>query len=174
MASALGRRYAAACFAVAQEQDCVAELGTSLQLAQQVLRAQPVRSALASPQMGIRERIEIVQDLLHGLAVPARNLVLLLVTRRRLRLLDDVVGEYVNMAEVASGVLRATVVSAVPLDAATEKRVAQVLRERFGRPVRLRLEHDPSLLGGLIIHLGDRVVDDSLQTHLQQLQAVLA
>ena len=174
MASALGRRYAAACFAVAQEQDRVDEFGTSLQLAQQVLSAQPVRLALISPQVGIRERVEIVLGVLHGLAAPVRNLVLLLVTRRRLRLLDDVVSEYVNMAEVASGVLRATVVSAVPLDDPTEKRIAQALGARFGRPVRLRLVHDPSILGGLVIHLGDRVIDDSLQTNLQQLQAVLA
>src|ERR1019366_6825564 len=174
MASALGRRYAAACFAVAREQDRIDELGTSLQLAQQILGAAPVRTALTSPLVGIRERVEIVLGVLHGLAAPARNLVLLLVTRRRLRLLDDVVTEYVNMAEGASGVLRAPVVSAVPLDGATEKRIAQALGERFKRPVRLNLIHDPNLLGGLIIHLGDRVIDDSLQTHLQQLQAALA
>src|ERR1035441_8242276 len=169
MASALGRRYAAACFAVAQEQDRVDEIGTSLQLAQQLLRAQPVRTALTSPQVGIRERVEIVLGVLHGLAAPARNLVLLLVTRRRRRLLDDVVSEYVNMAEVASGVLRATVVSAVPLDGATEKRIAQALGECFKRPVRLNLIHDPNLLGGLIIHLGDRVRSEEHTSELQSL-----
>jgi F-type H+-transporting ATPase subunit delta len=108
------------------------------------------------------------------MSAPARNLVRLLVAHGRFALVPEVVAEYRAMVDAASGVLRIVVSSAVPLNRAAERRIEGVLAVRLAHPVRLETVHDPALIGGLVIRMGDRVIDDSVRSHLQQLQAAMA
>ncbi len=70
--------------------------------------------------------------------------------------------------------MRAEVIAAIPVDDALEKRIRDSLRKQLGSDVETTVRTDPSIIGGLVIRIGDRVIDDSLRTHLQQLQAALA
>ena len=70
--------------------------------------------------------------------------------------------------------MRAEVTTAVPLDEKTEREISNALSERLGGSVQITLREDPAIIGGLVIRIGDRVLDDSVRTHLQQLQAALA
>jgi F-type H+-transporting ATPase subunit delta len=62
----------------------------------------------------------------------------------------------------------------VPADAALEEKIRSSLSKQLGSDVQTIVRSDPAILGGLVIRIGDRVIDDSLRTHLQQLQAALA
>jgi F-type H+-transporting ATPase subunit delta len=62
------------------------------------------------------------------------------------------------------------VISAVPLDEAQRAKIASELRERYGDGLELRFSVDPSLIGGLIIRIGDQVLDNSLRTRLSAIQ----
>ena len=84
------------------------------------------------------------------------------------------VAEYRAIVDAASGVVRIVVTSAAPLNRAAERRIEGVLAVRLAHPVRLETVHDPALIGGLVIRMGDRVIDDSVRSHLQQLQAAMA
>ncbi|HSP65634.1 MAG TPA: F0F1 ATP synthase subunit delta, partial [Candidatus Deferrimicrobium sp.] len=72
-----------------------------------------------------------------------------------------------------SGVVRAEVVTAVPVDADLQKRIGRALGEKLGAEVQTEVRQDPDIIGGLIIRIGDRVIDNSLRTHLEQLRAAL-
>jgi F-type H+-transporting ATPase subunit delta len=85
-----------------------------------------------------------------------------------------VLSRYDALADAASGVTRAEVVAAVPVDEALERRIAEALGERLGGRVRTTVRQDPAIIGGLVIRIGDRVIDSSLRTRLQQLRAALA
>jgi F-type H+-transporting ATPase subunit delta len=172
--AAVARRYAAAYFDLAQEAGELEQWGAELKRAQQTLSDPRLGVAMANPRVRIPDRVDLAMKLLDDVSVPARNLVRLLISRGRLGSLNDVVAEYDTMVEAASGVLRAVVTSAVPLTPAVEQRVATVLTERFHQPVRVENRQDPALIGGLVVRVGDRVIDDSVRTHLQQLQAALA
>lgn len=174
MASALARRYAAAAFEVARGQDAVDAVGADLERAVELLADPRVETAMTNPRVSTPERAELASRLLESLSAPARNLVRLLVVRGRIQLLGEVVSEYRALAEAASGVRRAVVASAVPLDQATQRRIQAALARRFERGVRIETVHDPDLIGGLVIRMGDLVIDDSVRTHLQQLQAAMA
>ena len=174
MASVLARRYADAAFQVARDRDRVEQRGAALKRARAIIADPRVSAVLTNPRAGISERTGLVDGLLAELSPPARNLVRLLVTRGRVHLLDDVVTEYAAMAEAASGVLRAVVTAAVPLDGAAAQRIQAALAGRFGQSVRVEAVRDPGIIGGLVIRVGDRVIDDSVRTHLQQLQAAMA
>jgi len=174
MPSALARRYADAAFQVARDEKRIDAVGTDLARARALVRDPRVRTALSNPRVSVPERGRLVDGLLAGSSPTARNLVRLLVTRGRTQILDDVVTEYQAMSEAASGVLRAVVRSAVPLDAAAARQLEAALAARFHKPVRVEAVHDPTIIGGLLVRIGDRVIDASVRTHLQQLQAALA
>jgi len=174
MTSPLARRYAEACYGVARERVSVEPVAAELERARDILDDPRVRAVMSNPRVSLEERGAALDGLLEGMSAPARNLVRLLVAHGRFALLTEVVAEYRAIVDAASGVVRVVVTSAAPLNRAAERRIEGVLAVRLARPVRLETVHDPALIGGLVIRMGDRVIDDSVRSHLQQLQASLA
>jgi F-type H+-transporting ATPase subunit delta len=174
MASPLARRYAEACYEVARERVSVDPVAAELERARDILDDVRVRAVMANPRVSLKERSAALDGLLEGMSAPVRNLVRLLVAHGRFALLTEVVAEFRAIVEAASGVLRIVVSSAVPLTRAAERRIEGMFAVRLAHPVRLETVHDPALIGGLVIRMGDRVIDDSVRSHLQQLQAAMA
>jgi len=174
MASALARRYAEACYEVARERVSVDPIGTDLDRARDVLGDPRVRAVMVNPRVSRDERNTVLAGLLEGISAPARNLVRLLVEHRRFDLLSDVVAEYRRLVDAASGVIRVVITTAVPLDRPASRQIEGVFAVRYGHSVRVETVHDPEIIGGLVIRIGDRVIDDSVRSHLQQLQAAMA
>jgi F-type H+-transporting ATPase subunit delta len=82
-----------------------------------------------------------------------------------------------RLSEVASrrrGQSIARVTTAVPLTAAQEERLSDVLRRIYGRTVGLQVTVDPSVLGGLIVQVGDEVIDGSIAHRLEAAERRLA
>ena len=78
------------------------------------------------------------------------------------------------LADAASGLTRVQVIAAIPVDQALERRIAETLAQVLGGRIQTTVRQDHEILGGLIIRIGDRVIDSSLRTRLRQLQAALA
>lgn len=174
MASALARRYAEASFAVAQEEGVGEEMSRALDRCAEVLGDPRVEAALSNPRVSTGERVDLVLGVLGDLPAPARNLVHLLVQRGRARLAGDIAAEFRAMLESQSGITRAVVTAAQPVDAAMRRRIEEALAASVGTPVEVEVVEDESIIGGLVIRIRDRVIDDSVRTRLQQLQAAMA
>lgn len=173
-ASPVARRYAEAYFSLAREAEDIAGWREELAAVTDALSAPQVAQAMLNPRLSLSHRVQIGMQLLEGVAEPARNLARLLIERQRTGVIREVLAAYDELADRASGVLRAEVVTAVPVDAKVTEKITRVLSRRFGQSVRPVIRHDPSIIGGLVVRIGDRVIDDSIRTHLQQLQASLA
>ena len=78
------------------------------------------------------------------------------------------------MADEAAGRVRATVTTAVELDPPDRDRVERELSKRLQKEVRLSVVVDPRILGGMKLQYGDRLVDASVATRLEQLRRRLA
>lgn len=172
--STIARRYAEAYFGLAEQAGDLAGWREGVARAVEVLSGHDVALILQNPRLALGERIGFALEVLEGIAEPARNLVRLLIERKRIRILPDVLEHYDLLVDRASGVVRAEITGAFPLDAALEGRITQTLRERLGGTVQTQVREDPALIGGLVIRVGDRVIDGSVRTRLQQLQAALA
>lgn len=170
----VARRYAEAYFVLAQEAGDVQGWRDQLARAVAVLRTTEVAVALSHPALGLRRRAELAMALLEDAPPAVRNLVRLLVEHGRAGLAAAVLEHVDRLCDRASGVVRTEVVSAVPLDDDLRGRVEATLRERLGGRIETVLRTDPAILGGLIVRIGDRVIDASLRTRLQRLQAALA
>jgi F-type H+-transporting ATPase subunit delta len=170
----IARRYAHAYFDLARQARDIPGWRRALEQVVTMLSHPDVASALRDPRIPRRERARIVAELLKDEQPAARNLARLLVERGRDAVLPQVLEQYDVLADRASGVLRAQVTTAVPVDAALEQRIRKQLAERLGGDVQTTVRQDPSILGGLVIRIGDRVIDGSVRTRLEQLQSALA
>ncbi|HET9051429.1 MAG TPA: ATP synthase F1 subunit delta, partial [Candidatus Dormibacteraeota bacterium] len=112
--------------------------------------------------------------LLEGVDAEGGNLVRLLVQRRRTDLLPRILEQYDRLADRASGRVRAEVTTAVALDRDQEARLRQELARHLGGDVQTTVRQDPGIIGGLVVRIGDRVIDSSVRTRLRELQGALA
>ncbi len=97
------------------------------------------------------------------------NFIKLLVQRGRLSSLPRIVEIFGEMYNREKGIVIADVTTAVPLDDAHQKEVADKLAKITGKTVQLRLHTDPSILGGIITRIGDELIDASVASRLAQL-----
>jgi F-type H+-transporting ATPase subunit delta len=170
----IARRYAHAYFDLARQAGEVAAWREALRTVTETLTDEQVATALEDPRLPSSERLRLVEELLGDVAQPARNLARLLVERGRAAVLPLLLEEYDALADRASGVTRAEVLTAVPVDKSLEQSISRTLSQRLGGEVHTTVRQDPSILGGLVIRIGDRVIDTSVRTRLAQLQAALA
>jgi F-type H+-transporting ATPase subunit delta len=170
----IARRYAEAYFKLAREAGTIDAWGDDLTRATEMLEQPAVAEALRNPRVALHDRVKLILDLTDGLEQQTRNLVRLLVERGRSGILGEVLERYRLLADEASGLTRVEVTSAVPLDQSFEQSIRTTLAQRLGGRVHTTVRQDPSIIGGLIIRIGDRVIDSSLRTRLQQLRAALA
>lgn len=175
MAGAAAKRYARAVFELASEQDQVEEWAQRLVQVRDLLAAPEALRVLANPSIPMQRRLDAVTALLGSSAGPEGvNLGRLLVGAGRLGDLDGIIEEYGLLADAAAGRVRAVATTAVPLASADADKLEASLSRRLDRQVRLDTRVEPAILGGLVLRIGDRVIDASVAARLQQLRRRLA
>jgi F-type H+-transporting ATPase subunit delta len=100
----------------------------------------------------------------------ARNFVLTLAREGKLDLLPAIVQSFELYSQSSNRPLSGEVISAIELDDQQRAKVTNDLRGRYGERLELRFSVDPSLIGGLIIRIGDQVLDNSLRARLSAVQ----
>lgn len=135
-----------------------------------------LRRALVSPFVNARRREAILDEVLArlGTGPKATRFFKLLHQHKRMALLPDIVATLPEAWSEKQGVVTYRVASAAPLSAAQRDRLAASLESAEGRPVRLVLEDDPGLVGGLALRKGHIVYDASIEGELRALQERLA
>jgi F-type H+-transporting ATPase subunit delta len=169
-------RYAAALFDLAQEQRQVSEVEQDLIKFQQLCDLSPdlvrlVRSPVIDSDDQARALGAVLEK--EGVSALSRNFFALVAKNRRLFSAPDMVRAFLALAAKARGEVTAEVASAYPLTDAQSAELKAVLKQTVGKDVTLATKIDPSLLGGLIVKLGSRMVDSSLKTKLAGLRLSL-
>ena len=170
-----GRRYAEAAWQLAERDGTADAWQRDLTLAAQVASDAGTARALDNPAAPITVRLEALRKALGGDISPyALNLCLLLTARGRFSILPAVSAEYEALLRRSRGVLAATVTTPGPLPAA-ELAAVRVRVEQLARgPVELTQATDHSLIGGLTVRIGDRLIDASVRGRLERLRERLA
>ncbi len=134
----------------------------------QSLRSATARLADVTPQ---NAELRVSQVLAADTPPQVRNFLLALVSEGRLSDLASVVRNFERYAEgISQGAVSGEVTSAVELDEPQRTSIAQQLRATYGERLDLRFRVDPSIIGGLIIRVGDQVLDNSVRTRLSAVQ----
>jgi F-type H+-transporting ATPase subunit delta len=172
----IARRYAKALFGLAVEQDRVEPWSDALVALQAAVDGSPdLLDVLSNPVYSRDQRREIVRGLARSLKLDAEpsNLLFLLGDRNRLAALGDIVATFRGLADQKLGRIRAQVTSAVPLDAASQKALAEKLSKATKSQVIVERSVDPELLGGVVARVGSLVFDGSIKSQLEALRREL-
>ena len=169
----VARRYLRAAMQAADRDGVRDELGRQLAMMQAALEVSPdVRRLLGHPAMDLERKLAAVADVLGEPPVaPLRRLIALLIDNDRLAVLQVADEVYQELVDEAEGVLRAFVATPVPLGAEQSRRLAQALSRWLGQDVLIDAELDPELIGGIVVRVGDRVLDASLRGRLERIRA---
>jgi F-type H+-transporting ATPase subunit delta len=169
----LARRYARAVIALGTEHRNLDQVGAELRaLAKAMKESAELVSSLTNPAIRRADRRRVIDALLQriGASQHTRNLIYILLDGERLASLPAISREVDAMIEARSGRISAEVTSARPLDAGELKQIAAALEQLSGKQVSVTKREDPSLLGGVVAKLGDKVYDGSLRTQLRTLR----
>ncbi|MBF6613906.1 MAG: F0F1 ATP synthase subunit delta [Chloroflexi bacterium] len=168
---AAGRRYAQAVFDIAKDTNTLDQWLSDLKVLDGIFGGQNAVSALEDPRVTEPEQRRTITELVSKGVVSqiSLNMLMLLLHRRRLNLLPRIVEAYQAMYNKEKGIIIADVTTAVPLDEAHQKRVADRLSTITGKSVELHVHEDPRMLGGIITRIGDELIDASLATRLAEL-----
>jgi F-type H+-transporting ATPase subunit delta len=133
-----------------------------------------VAEFLSSPALGKKGKLALLEQAFSGRASHLlRGLAHALWQNNRLHLFRNVVAAYLRLLDERAGRVPVTVTSAVPLTDEENERLASTLRKSLGREPVVTARVDPDLLGGLIVKVGDTVVDTSVRSRLQSLRTLL-
>ena len=176
MREAVAKRYAAALFAIALEQGRVEEFDAQAQLVEQVWHDRGVREFLASPKVPAEAKKRIVENQLgRHLDRVVLNLIKLLVDKKRVAYLPDVMRYFDVLTDRHRGVEEVTVVSAVALSESQRQALLAEVRE-FSTYDRLRVETevDEGVIGGVKVRLGENLVlDGTISSRLAAMRGQL-
>jgi F-type H+-transporting ATPase subunit delta len=169
------RRYAEAAFEIATADGTLDEWLRDLKLAADAVRQPTVQRLLGNPAVAVAVRLKAADDALGTrISDKAVNLIRLLIRRRRIELLPQVAARYEELYERQKGIVRATITSAAPLDDAELQAIQSRLSQMTGGTLRTDVNVDPSLLGGVIVRIGDRMIDGSVRGRLERLRNRIA
>lgn len=173
--SMLSRRYAGALLDIALRDRQSEPYGEQLHAAAEVLGGGPVRKALTSPLYDVAFKKKLIAQTAEALklAKPVTHFLHLLLDKQRIDILADIDASYREMLDQVLGISRVSVRSAVSLDQAEVSRLKVLLEKKLGRRVELTAGVEPELLGGLQVHVGSKVYDATLASHLTRLRETL-
>ena len=172
----LAGRYATAIFELAQETKSVDALEKDFAALTTMIRESADLARLVrAPVFSRDDQKKGMDAVLHRMeAAPlTRSFVLTLAAKRRLFALVDIIRAFEALVARARGQVTAEVTSARPLNDAETAELKSVLKAKLGRDARLQAHVDASLLGGLVVKVGSRMIDSSLRTKLNGLRTAM-
>lgn len=169
----LAARYALALYELADDQKALDAVASDLaSFRQLVAESDAFVRLIRSPVLSRADQthgVAAICDKFGANALTAKFLGML-ATNRRLFALPDMITAYLAELARRRGEVAADVTSAVPLSDDQVKAVTDALRTVVGKKVSVNLAVDPSLIGGLVVRVGSRMIDSSLRTKLLRLQ----
>ena len=103
----------------------------------------------------------------------AKNLLRLVIENGRLEALPEIAAQYQALVNARSGVADALVYSAFPIDGQALADLTTTLEKRFAQKLKVQVQLDPTLIGGVRVVVGDEVLDTSVKARLEQMKAAL-
>lgn len=172
--STTARRFAEAAFQVAQEDGQAEEWERQLGRASDALQDATARRFFEDPNIPDEEKTGLLPRLFPDAQPHLLNLLRLLTVRHRIYLLPQIRAEFDHLIREARGVVEADVTVARPISEAERTEIAQRLGQATGKQVDIRTRVDPAVIGGIVIRIGDHLIDASIAGRLQRLRQDLA
>ena len=170
MASAAARRHARAAFQIALERNELDIWRVDLERLSKAVEDPLLFAFLENPKVHLDSKMKVLRQGLVGINPMVMNLAMLLVSRGRLNIITNVAREYERMVDEKKGIAYADVTTAVPLSSDDENKLARRLGDIIGSKAVVSTDVAPEIIGGLIIKVGDKLIDGSTKSQFTALK----
>ncbi|SEQ98419.1 F0F1 ATP synthase subunit delta [Piscibacillus halophilus] len=173
--SVVAKRYAVALFEIGKGKSNLDQLEEELLVISDVFKNdETLNQFLDNPRVSREKKKEFVRNVFKDVSQDTLNTLLLLIDKRRVDIIEDLVSEFIKMKNEARGIAEADVYSVREL---TEEETKQI-QETFAKKMminNLRINNivDPSILGGVRIRIGNEIYDGTVKTQLKRLEQKL-
>jgi len=171
----LARVYARSLFEVALEQGKLDVLREQLgQFVDALSEDRQLAVFFFSPYFSSKEKQDALGRVLEGADPALMNFLSLLIENHRMPVLFRIRQQYERLWEEENRTLPVEITSAVALDERTTEELGRTIGERAGRKVTLAARVDPDILGGVVLRVGNSILDASIRNRLEQLRRQVA
>jgi F-type H+-transporting ATPase subunit delta len=167
------KRYAQAVFELALEKDEFEIWQEGLKKIAHLTRDHSLMALLENPSLLFAAKKSLLEERLGKINPLASHLALLLVSKGRLRLIDNISQQYNDLLDAHRGIERAKVTTALSLGDKERDAISHRLGEIVERKVVVDAQVDPSVVGGFIARIGDMLIDGSIHQKLETLKRSL-
>ncbi|MFN3505374.1 MAG: F0F1 ATP synthase subunit delta [Caldimicrobium sp.] len=175
-ALAIALKYAKGLFIAAKELNKVEEFGEELRSFLKFLKENPeVLQVLQSPVYPPDIKFEILKEIVkvYQLTPEIERFVSLLIERRRIQYIEEIVSMYQALWDEEVGIARGEVYSPYPLSEEEKKELEEALQKKLNKQVFLEVRVDPDILGGIKVKIGDYVWDGTLKSQLEKFKEII-
>jgi F-type H+-transporting ATPase subunit delta len=168
-------RYARALFDIAAEKQQFEKFEQDLVLLNETIKAdKDFQTMLSHPHVLAKVKKEtIIRGFSGSISPDVLSLVLLLIDRGRLEVIPDLVAQFVSLTNHARNIVDATVYTAFALKDEELSKISEEFGKAIGKTIRMQTEVDPSIIGGVIIRIGDHLYDGSVRGKLSRFKQTL-
>jgi F-type H+-transporting ATPase subunit delta len=171
----LAQVYARSLFAVGREQDKLDVLREQLgQFADALNERRELATFFFSPYFSTKEKQDGLERMLLDADPTLVNFVRLLIENHRMPVIFRIRAEYERLWDEENRVLPVEITSAIELDRATTESLGRAIGERAGRKIELAAHVNPDILGGIVVRVGNSILDASIRNRLEQLRRQVA
>ncbi len=173
LTTGIAGRYATALYELAEEQDALDQVEQDLAAIRQAMtESADLRMAVTSPLYARDQQASAMAAVADAMGVSqlTKNVIGLMAQKRRLFALPKVCEAYAKMMAARRGEITAEVTAAQALSDEQRSALSDALKTAFGRDVNLDLSVDESLIGGLVVKVGSKLIDTSIRARLAALQ----
>ena len=170
MASAAARRHARAAFQIALERNELDTWEGDLERLSQAVKDPLLYAFLENPKVHLDSKMKVLRQGLAGINPMVMNLAMLLVSRGRLNIVSDIAQDFERMVDEKKGIAHADVTAAIPLSHDDENKLARRLGDIVGSKVVVSTDVAPEIIGGLVIKVGDKLIDGSTKSQFTALK----
>jgi F-type H+-transporting ATPase subunit delta len=167
--------YARSLYEVAEDRDELDDVREQLgQFADALESSRELATFLFSPYFSTDEKKDGLRRAVEGASETVRNFLELLVENHRMPVIFRVRREFDRLWEEAHRLLPVEITSAVSLDESVAARIGEEIGRQTGRQVQLKSTVDPDVIGGIVLRVGNSILDASIRTRLENLRKQVA
>ena len=171
----IARVYSRSLFEAAKDQDKLDEIREQLgTFADAVAESHDLQVFLFSPYLSTQEKKDGLRRAIEGADEAFLNFLDLVVENHRMPVIFRIRRDFDKLWEEENRLLPVQVTSAVPLDDAIVQEIGSTIGEQTGKQVELSSHVDPDILGGIVVRVGNSILDASIRNRLEQLRKQVA
>ncbi len=172
LAQQVAKKYSQALLNIVRDKSVIDLASTQFEDLKELISADPaLLQFLLAPQVLDTDKESLLKDVFASRLEPLfLEFLLVLVKKHRILYLPEIIEQFLALVAVEKGIVIALVTSAVALSDKEQDELTKSLEKQTGKKIELDIKIDPAIMGGLIIIMGDQIIDGSVRYALSQLQ----